>query len=371
LTAQGVAGGEINWYTTATLTTSVATGNTFTPTPNTGTNTYYATVTLDGCESESSSAQIIINPTPVANINSSQTQVCEGETITLTSSAPNGNLWSTGATSNSIIVSANGTFSLTVTLNGCESTPDQISVTFSPAVQLEITGPNEVCPNTPVTLTASGAGAYVWSNGLSGQSITFTAQTNEVITVSSPLGICTIDGEFEINVVDLIDLNLGDDIIAESEQQFNLQAQNLYDNITWTPSEPLSCSDCNDPNGIITETTQFIAAAISPEGCVVTDTVLVFLDNRCTDLFIPNSFTPNNTQPNEVFCIESECIKSMTLQIFNRWGEKVFESKDITDCWSGGQNGYYLPDGIYNYRLAAVLLNNDAIERFGFVTLIR
>ncbi len=371
LSAQGVAGGIINWFTTASLTTSVATGSTFTPTPITGTNTYYATVTLDGCESESSSAQIIINPTPVANINASQTQVCEGETITLTSAAPTGNLWSTGATTNSITVNTGGTYSLTVTLNGCVSAPDQASVSFSPAVQLEITGPAQVCPDTPITLTASGAGAYVWSNGLSGQSITFIAQTNEIITVSSPLGICTLEGEFEINILEVLDLNLGEDITAESEQQFNLQAQNPYDNIFWTPSEPLSCIDCDSPRGVIIESTQFIATAISDNGCIVSDTIVVNIDNRCTSLFIPNSFTPNNTQPNEVFCIESECIKSMTLQIFNRWGEMVFESKDIADCWNGGQNGYYLPDGIYNYRLAAVLLNNDAIERFGFVTLIR
>jgi gliding motility-associated-like protein len=371
LTAQGVAGGIINWYTTASLTTSVATGNTYTPAPSQGTNTYYATVTLDECESESSSVQVILTPLPVANITASQTQVCEGETITLTSAAATGNLWSTGVTSNSITVNTAGTYTLTVTQNGCESNPDDITVTFSPSVQLVITGPAEVCPGSLVTLTASGGSAYSWSNGFTGASISFFALESQEITVSSPLGICSIEGEFEIEVLDVLDLYVGEDITAEREQRFSLLAQNPFDNISWTPSQPLSCSDCNEPNGIITETTQFIATAISPEGCEVSDTVFVFLDNRCSDLFIPNSFTPNNTQPNEVFCIESECIKTMTLQVFNRWGEKVFESRDVEDCWNGGQNGYYLPDGIYNYRLSAVLLNNDAIERFGFVTLIR
>ena len=371
LTAQGAPGGIINWFNTASLTTSVATGNSYTPTPVVGTNSYYATVTLDDCESESSSIQLLVNPLPVANISASQTQVCEGETITLTSGAATGNLWSTGATTNSIIVNTAGAYSLTVSANGCESLSDDISVSFSPSVQLEINGPAEVCPGSLVTLTASGGSAYSWSNGFTGASISFIATENQEITVSTPLSICAIDGAFDLNVLSLPDFSAGEDVVTENEVPFALNAINPFDNIAWSPSEPLNCDICNPTSGIIEESTEFIATAISPEGCIVSDTVFVFLDNRCTNLFIPNAFSPNNTEPNEVFCIESECIKTMTLQVFNRWGEKVFESKDLEDCWNGGQNGYYLPDGIYNYRLSAVLLNNDAIERFGFVTLIR
>lgn len=371
LNAQGAAGGIILWYTSATLNTSVATGNTFTPTPNQGNNTYYATVTVDGCESEAANTQIIVNPNPTANISASQTQECLGETITLTSSSATGNLWSTGATTNSINVTATGTYSLVVTQNGCESEPEEISVSFSPAVQLSITGPAEVCPGESVTLTASGGSAYSWSNGLTGASISFIANSSEEIIVSTPLGICSIDGTFQLNVITLPELNAGEDIVAQNETPFNLSATNPFDNISWSPSDPLNCANCDATSGIIETSTEFIATATSPEGCIVSDTVFVFLDNSCTDLFIPNAFTPNNSEPNEEFCIESQCIQSMTLQVFNRWGKMVFESTDIEECWNGGQNGYYLPDGIYNYRLSAVLLNNDAIERFGFVTLIR
>lgn len=371
LTAQGAPGGIINWFNTASLTTSVATGNSYTPTPVVGTNTYYATVTLDDCESESSSIQLLVNPLPVANISASQTQVCEGETITLTSGAAIGNLWSTGATTNSIIVNTAGTYSLTVAANGCESLADDISVTFSPSVQLEINGPAEVCPGSLVTLTASGGSAYSWSNGFTGASISFIATENQEITVSTPLSICSLDGTFDLNLIALPSFSAGEDLTVEREVPFRLVADNPLDNISWEPSQLLNCPNCDSTLANVLEPTQFIASIVTQEGCVVTDTVMVFINNACSDIFIPNAFSPNNSEPNEVFCIESECIKTMTLQVFNRWGEKVFESKDLEDCWNGGQNGYYLPDGIYNYRLSAVLTNSDAIERFGFVTLIR
>lgn len=371
LNAQGAPGGTINWYNNASLTTPVGNGNSFTPTTTTGTTTYFATVTIDGCESEASSAQVTINPLPVANITASSSGACEGETITLTSNAASGNTWSTGQTTQSIEVTTTGSYNLVVSQNGCESELEFVDVNFSPSVQFTISGPGQVCPGELVTLTASGGSAYIWSTGQTGESISFIATSNQTITVSTPLSICAIDGSYDLQVIATAPFSAGPDVIAEIETPFTLIAENPNDNISWSPAAPLSCDDCNTPNGVIEESTLFIATSTTAEGCIQRDSVFVFLNNNCRDIYIPNAFTPNNSEPNEEFCIVSNCIKSMTLQIFNRWGEIVFETNDLDECWNGGQNGYYLPDGIYNYRLRAVLFDNDAIERFGFVTLIR
>ena len=96
------------------------------------------------------------------------------------------------------------------------------------------------------------------------------------------------------------------------------------------------------------------------------------------NLFIPTSFTPNNDGVNDVFFVQGSDIdpERFELQIFNRWGEIIFETKDIEEPWIGqvsNSGEYYVPNGTYSYRAEVHSLSEESVRKevFGYVMVIR
>jgi gliding motility-associated-like protein len=89
------------------------------------------------------------------------------------------------------------------------------------------------------------------------------------------------------------------------------------------------------------------------------------------DIFIPNIFSPNGDLNNDVLYVRSHNIKTMDFCIYNRWGEKVFEAKDINKGWDGRYNGSACNEGVFVYYLSATLKDDKTIVKKGNVTLIR
>jgi gliding motility-associated-like protein len=90
-------------------------------------------------------------------------------------------------------------------------------------------------------------------------------------------------------------------------------------------------------------------------------------------LFVPNAFSPNGDGINEVWKPVGRDIVSYHVRIFNRNGEMIFESRDMEVVWTGSDRGggYYVPNGVYSFILQAEDARFNAIERSGFVEVIR
>jgi gliding motility-associated-like protein len=89
------------------------------------------------------------------------------------------------------------------------------------------------------------------------------------------------------------------------------------------------------------------------------------------DIFIPNIFSPNNDNLNDVLYVRGEGIAQLSFVIFNRWGEKVFESNDPHQGWDGMFKGKQAETGVYVYMVSATLENGKTVKRSGNVTLVR
>ena len=165
-------------------------------TVNPTTTTTYTVTTTDaaGC-SGTSTFTVTVDPLPVLSAGT-DVNICSGQSVTLTVSASNGTpaytyAWSTppGGTGSSKTVSptTNTTYVITVTdSKGCTDTDDVI-VTVGGSAAASITGPDNVCLGSSITLTASGAGtggSYTWSNGATSASITVNPTTNTTYTVT-------------------------------------------------------------------------------------------------------------------------------------------------------------------------------------------
>ncbi len=95
---------------------------------------------------------------------------------------------------------------------------------------------------------------------------------------------------------------------------------------------------------------------------------VIFL--RDTELYMPNAFRPNGV--NNIFkpVTTGFAGSNYLFQIFNRWGQVIFETNDPNEGWNGIHNGNHAPQGVYIYRLVYDDVNGNPIDRKGNVTLI-
>ena len=193
-TATVPGGYTLVWYNAATGGATVASPTLSAP----GTVTYYAAARDNNtlCESITRTpVTLTITQVSSATITASgPTTLCQGGTVILTASAGSSWLWSNNATTQSITVSASGTFSVTVTTNSpsgtCTSTSPTTTVTVNPVPTASITpsGPTTFCQGSAVTLVASSATSYLWSNGATTQAITVATSGNYSVTVTNSFG---------------------------------------------------------------------------------------------------------------------------------------------------------------------------------------
>jgi gliding motility-associated-like protein len=85
----------------------------------------------------------------------------------------------------------------------------------------------------------------------------------------------------------------------------------------------------------------------------------------------PNDFSQKGDGANDYFYIESSKIRSWQIQIFDRWGNQVYESSDLLFRWDGTQGGITLPEGTYVYHLNGIALDGNKVARSGSILLIR
>lgn len=120
----------------------------------------------------------------------------------------------------------------------------------------------------------------------------------------------------------------------------------------------------------------------SPNGCYSIDTLKGAVLARGEQILaVPTAFTPNpkgsnggvvgGDGANDVFYPFSQGLSSIVLQIFNRWGQPIFESRELNRGWDGYYRGKIMPADTYVYRIVANFSNGESQTFLGDVTLLR
>jgi gliding motility-associated-like protein len=88
---------------------------------------------------------------------------------------------------------------------------------------------------------------------------------------------------------------------------------------------------------------------------------------------VPNAFSLNGDGQNDEFCLKgwNGCMNSFEIKIYNRWGEKVYESIDPDFCWNGVYQGRLLDPAVFLYYIKATTTFSESITKKGNITLIR
>ena len=195
LTASG--GSSYSWSNGATT-------KSITVNPNT-TTTYTVTVSEGG---NSDSDDVIITVNSVTAGAGSNKTITEGDSITLTAAGGDSYIWSTGETTQNIVVSPTTTTTYTVTAKkgSCEDT-DTVTITVNEATSSTVTanaGSDEsICLGESVTLTASGGTSYKWSTGQTAKSITVSPSSTQTYTVTVSEGSVSDTDDVIVTVNDV------------------------------------------------------------------------------------------------------------------------------------------------------------------------
>ncbi|KAB2810232.1 kelch repeat-containing protein [Phaeocystidibacter luteus] len=87
-------------------------------------------------------------------------------------------------------------------------------------------------------------------------------------------------------------------------------------------------------------------------------------------LFIPSAFSPNGDGVNDMFTWSAQNVEDIRIEVYNRWGDKVYESVELSGEWDGTYRGRVLPAGPFTYAVRAKTVSGRVLEEFGTITLL-
>lgn len=279
-----------------------------------------------------------------------------------------------GLGTGTITVNQGGVYSVTVTNTntGCFYSTT-INVPANMNLSINITGNTTLCNGQSTSLTANGANTYTWSTGDNTSSINVSPSSSASYSVIGSNGVCT--GTAVVNVIVNNSPTISVTPLTSTIQitgQVGLLASGA-DSYSWTPSDGLNNPFVANPVASPTITTDYCVWGINSNGCADSACVKVIVDNRCGELFVPNVFSPNGDNNNDELCVYGTlCIvKDYLFVIYDRWGEKVFETTDKSACWDGTYKGKPLNNATFVYYIKGTKYDDSVIERKGNITLIK
>lgn len=339
----------------------------------------YTVIVQDGLGCRDTVSQTLTAPVLLTASLSTTDLTCfnaaDGGAAVITSSGtpPFDYSWNTGATTAALTGLSAGNYSVTVTdASGCSST---LSGTLSePAELLVSLGPDVfLCAPDYLLTTGLGTGfTFAWSNGTTASEFTVTQSGTYEVTVTDADG-CTADEQINVQLYDAVTINLPDQFTVYQGQSVALNPVLTGGSGTgtwsWSPGDDLSCTACAAPVATPDADIVYTVSYTDNAGCVASDQVAI--DVQSSAIYIPDAFTPNGDGQNDVFGIYGIGIRQLEWRVFNRWGEKVFETRNPADGWDGVYKGKEQPVGVYVYY-ALITLENGKTENYqGSVTLLR
>lgn len=243
---------------------------------------------------------------------------------------------------------------LNSTINRCGHNEGTASVAISGGTPAYGVVWNTVPAQTTNTATGLVAGTYTaLVTDANGCAATDSVIVNETLGITADFTASTIFGDAPLFV------------------QFNNNTTGSVTTYTWDFGNGVFDSTNISPSYTFTDGGMFnviLYACYTPQCCDSASLTIEVLDSLQTY----NVFTPNGDGQNDVFTIKFKDASSVTMNVFNRWGEKVHEETAITPSWDGRKKGgAQCPDGTYFYIINATRRDGKTYEHKGTVTLIR
>jgi gliding motility-associated-like protein len=349
---------------------------------------YVSAVDANGCNVKDT---IVVNVNPLPIIGLADTlKICPGTSGTLNANPGYVNYaWNSGEATSSINVSTTGYSKVIVQdINGCVNA-DSTLVLFHPVPQLVFSvSPLNGCEPLSITtqnnsiLNGSTIQSWDWQigsqnfNEIAPSSILNTAGLYNVFIQATTTQGCIVDSLLTnyievypaptaIIVPESLEYELTDDYINISNQSL------IATQYTWSFFND-SISNQQDMMYPITDTGSyyFELLAVNQYGCRDSVDVTIYV-NPSFAIYFPNAFTPNENGNNDKYMPKGYGIHEYELLIFDRWGNMVFKSNDITEGWDGTYGGYKPFRDVYVYKCRVKDIKGDRHYYMGHITLVQ
>jgi gliding motility-associated-like protein len=271
---------------------------------------------------------------------------------------------------------------------GCIET-DSVTVIARP-VRATLPATVNACePGDEVTLIVTNNDrrqtlTYLWSpanlfitNVRTGPSATIVAQNGAQpqVLLTNQFG-CTATLRTTVNVVDLANKVrvTANPTTIERGESTTIRVENCPDcTYSWSPATGLNTTTGSTVIASPTDTTEY-TVKVTSNGCMAELKITINVSGPyCVEpyIFVPTGFTPNKDGVNDVLYVRGRGIERMTFIIYNRWGQKMFETSDPKVGWDGTFRGKQLPPDVYGFYLLANCIDGSIYRKQGNVTLIR
>jgi hypothetical protein len=299
-------------------------------------------------------------------------------------------VWSNNKIGENIEKLAPGGYTVTVTdKNGCTTTA---SLTFGqpPKLDVDVTKIKDViCYNDKtgeIEFTGKG-GRPPYQYSLDGvifqkpTAFTKLAAGDYNLFVKDTAGcevslavMITQPSPFVVNAGPDKTIELGDDVQINAVV---LPSSTALKSLIWTPDTTLSCKNCLDPTATPLKTITYTIKGIDVTDCPATDQVTIFV-NKTRPIFIPNVFSPidANGTNDHFIAYGGRAAKEITLmRVFNRWGDLVYEDKNLPFNksgigWDGNFKGQRVNRGVYTYYIVVEFIDGEFLEYRGDITVM-
>lgn len=363
--------------------------------PNTGIHDYIVVGTdLNGCSS-SDSVQVEVFELPEVVALSSDDSICLGESIQLNGSGAISYTWTNGINDGDFISPSLGATTFTVIgvdANLCENMAE-VTVHAIPLATLEPLEDVEFCDVNELEISSEGeyVGSYQWGGITAIGGFNLIEGTDYLGTQSADLGIYNLlsagSHTFYVNVVGICGNEVSDTFNIVSHQSPTVDL--LGDTSLCSHEENAIITNAEGFNFIWNDGTpgQILSPSYSGmyyvefeeynTGCIISDTLFIEMED-CIDqcvVLAPTGFSPNNDGANDGFKVVSTCGEGFSyfnLMIYNRWGEKVFQTDDPYVAWDGIYKGKPAELSTYAYAVEYTKEYSQEKEMLkGNVTLVK
>ncbi|MFL5746487.1 MAG: gliding motility-associated C-terminal domain-containing protein, partial [Niastella sp.] len=259
---------------------------------------------------------------------------------------------------------------VTVTVNAAPAAPVAASPTYcqhATAVALTATGANLLWYTNATTGTGSST-APVPSTATNGITTYYVSQTSGCESPRTAITV-TVNGNPTVAIQPVTgNLCAGNTVTLDASGASTYQ---------WSPATNLSDAATNNPIVHIQNDIVYTVTGTDANGCTATAQVALKIGSGCSvgslsGYNLPNAFSPNRDGRNDVLHVKtSDVPHSFNLMIFNRYGQKVFESRDVNAGWDGTLAGQVAESGAYVYVMVITTSTGSVIKNKGTVMLMR
>jgi len=251
---------------------------------------------------------------------------------------------------------------------------DDISFRASTTVNLAVSPNSTICLGASTTLSVSGSANYTWFpsatlNSFTGASVSADPTLTTTYTVTEAVCDSSISTTLYVSVLPVITLSPNASLCIGTSTYLSAEGADSY---LWTPSAGLNTTIGaivlykSLTEGMYTYT----VTGTNSNSCSGSSSVTINIE-QCDVLYIPTAFTPNGDGKNDSFFMEGIFITDFLLQVFNRWGELVFQSNDVNRGWDGKYKNELAQEGVYVYSVKGRWADETSFNKMGMVTLIR